>query len=148
MKFRATIEATGGKTTGVEMSPDVVAELGGGKRPPVRVTINGHTYRTSVGVMGGRQLLPVSAEVRAAAGVAAGDDVDVVLELDDAPRELALPPELVAALDADTRAFFDTLSHSRKQRFVLPIAQAKTAPTRQRRLDKAVTALKNRRKEP
>jgi hypothetical protein len=148
MRFRTTIQATGKNTTAIEMSQDDVEKLGGGKRPPVQVTVNGHTYRTSVGVMGGRYLVSVSSEVRSAAGVAAGDDVEVVLELDTAPRELDLPPEFVAALDAETREFFETLSHSRKQRFVLPIAQAKTPETRQRRLEKAVTALKDRKKEP
>ncbi len=74
--------------------------------------------------------------------------MEVVLELDNAPRELDLPPEFTAALDTDTRDFFDTLSYSRKQRFVLPITQAKTPETRQRRLDKAVAALKDRKKEP
>jgi hypothetical protein len=148
MNFRTTIQSTGKNTTAIELTAARVAELGSGKRPPVTVTINGHTYRTSVGVMGGRNLVPISSEVRAAAGVAAGDEVDVVLELDTAPRELELPPEFVAALDADTRAFFDSLSYSRQQRFVLPITQAKTPETRQRRLDKAVTALRDRRKEP
>lgn len=148
MKFRATVEATGKNTTGIEMSPDRVESLGSGKRPKVKVTINGHTYRTSVGAMAGRYLVPVSSDARTAAGVAAGDEVEVELEVDTAPRELDLPPDLVAALDADTRQFFDSLSYSRKQRFVLPIEQAKTPETRQRRLDKAVTALRNRKNEP
>lgn len=148
MEFRTTIQATGRNTTAIELSEDQLAELGGGRRQPVRVTVAGHTYRTSVGVMGGRILVSVSSEVRAAAGVAAGDEVDVVLEPDTAPRELDLPAEFVAALDAPTREFFDSLSYSRRQRFVLPIEQAKTPETRQRRLDKAVTALQARRKEP
>lgn len=148
MKFHTTIQATGKNTTAIELSTAQLDELAGGKRPPVRVTLNGYTYRTSVGTMGGRHLVSVSNEVRTNANVAAGDEVDVILEVDTTPRELVLPAEFVAALDPDTRAFFDDLSFSRKQRFVLPITQAKTPETRQRRLDKAVDALKNRKKEP
>lgn len=148
MEFRTTIQATGKNTAGIELTETQLTELGGGKRPPVRVTLNGYSYHTSVGVMGGRYLVPVSSEVRANAGVAAGDEVDVVLEVDTSPRELDLPADFVAALDPDTREFFEGLSYSRKQRFVLPITQAKAPETRQRRLDKAVDALKNRKKEP
>ena len=148
MKFQATIESAGKAATGIEVPADLVAALGKGKRPPVRVTINGYTFRTTIGVMGGRQLIPVSSKVRTAAGIAAGDHVHVALELDTSPRELDIPADFAAAMDADTRQFFDTLSYSRKQRFVLPIAEAKTPQTRQRRLDKAITALRNRQSEP
>jgi uncharacterized protein YdeI (YjbR/CyaY-like superfamily) len=93
--------------------------------------------------MGGQFLLPVSAEVREGAGVAAGDEVDVELELDTAPRELTLPDDLVAALDqdAEARKFFDGLSYSNKCRITIPIEQAKAADTRQRRIEKAVAML-------
>ncbi|GAA3520684.1 YdeI/OmpD-associated family protein [Actinocatenispora rupis] len=148
MKFTATVEASGKTATGIEVPADVVEELGAGKRPPVRVTINGYTYRTSIGVMGGRCLIPVSADVRKAAGVAAGDELDVDLELDTAPRVLAVPADLAQAMDPDTRRFFDSLSYSRRQRFVLPIEQAKTPETRQRRIDKALTALRAGKSEP
>lgn len=148
MRFQAKIQLTGKTTTGIEIPADLVAALGSGKRPPVRVTINGYTYRTTIGVMAGRYLISVSSDVRAAARVAAGDDVDVALELDSSPRELDIPSDLAAAMDPDTRQFFDTLSYSRKQRFVLPIAQAKAPGTRQRRLDKSIAALRNRKTEP
>lgn len=148
MKFSATIQLARKTATGIEVPADVITALGGGKRPAVKVTINGYTYRTTVGVMGGRYLLSVSSDVRAAAGVAAGDHVEVTLEPDTEPRELDIPPDLAAALDPETRQFFDSLSRSRRQRFVLPIEQAKTPQTRQRRLDQAITALRDRKTEP
>jgi len=104
------------------------------------VTINGHTYRSSVGSMGGRFLIPVSAQVRAAAGVSAGDEVDVELQLDTAPRNVTVPPDLAAALDADpaARRAFDAMPYSHQQRYVLSVEDAKTETTRQRRIERAV----------
>jgi uncharacterized protein YdeI (YjbR/CyaY-like superfamily) len=112
----------------------------------VTVTVNGHTYRSTIGSMGGRSMLPLSAENRAAAGVAAGDRVEVDVELDTQPRELAVPDDLAAALAAEpeAKAFFDGLSFSKQQRLVLPIEQAKAAETRQRRVDKALETLRAR----
>ncbi|MGW4246277.1 DUF1905 domain-containing protein [Nocardia sp. NPDC004722] len=142
MKFHATIEATGKTTTGIEIPADLVTALGAGRRPPVAATINDHTYRTTIGVMGGRHLLSVSAAVRTAAGVAAGDRVEVDLVLDTAPRTVELPADLAAALDETARAAFDRLSPSRQQQLVTPIEQAKTPQTRQRRIDKAASELR------
>jgi hypothetical protein len=124
--------------------PDVLESLGAGKRPAVRVTINGHTYRTTVGSVDGQAMLPVSAEVRQGAGVAAGDEVEVEIELDTAPREVTVPPDFAAALDQDpaARRFFDGLSYSNKRRFTLPIEEAKSAETRERRIAKAVSQLR------
>ncbi len=143
MKFRATLELGGKTATGFRVPAEVVEALGSGKRPPVRVTINGHTYRNTVAVYGGGFMLGVSAENRAAAGVAAGDEIEVDIELDTAPREVTVPADFAAALDhdADARHFFDGLSYSHKLRHVLAIEQAKTAETRQRRIDKAVSDL-------
>src|SRR3954453_18515040 len=109
MKFRTTVLLGGTTATGLPVPPEVVEALGAGKRPPVRVTIGAHTYRSTVAVMGGRNLLGVSAENRAAAGVSAGDELDVHLELDTEPREVAVPPALAAALagDAAARTFFE-----------------------------------------
>jgi hypothetical protein len=122
---------------------EVVAALGSSKRPPVRATVNDHTYRSTVARMGGRFMLPVSAENRALAGVAAGDQVTVELEVDDAPREVVVPPDLAAALAGSDGAsrFFATLSFSQRQWFVLGIEEAKTPETRQRRIDKAIARL-------
>jgi antitoxin component of MazEF toxin-antitoxin module len=144
MKFRTTIELGGKTATGMRVPPEVVEALGSGKRPAVRVTIGQHAYRSTVAVMGGAFMLPVSAEVRQAAGVAAGDDVEVELELDTAPREVDVPADFAAALDADAEArrFFDGLSYSNRRRFVLGIEDAKTPETRQRRIDGAVAKLR------
>jgi hypothetical protein len=142
--FRATIELNGRTATGISVPPDVVAGLGAGKKPPVRVTIARHTYRTTIAPRGERYLIPVSAENRGAAGVAAGDEVDVEIALDTEPRVLAVPDDLAQALDREpaARARFDALSYSAKQRHVLPIAQAKTPETRARRVAKALDALR------
>ncbi len=141
MKFRGTLTLAGKTATGIEVPAHVVAGLGSGKKPAVTVTLNGgYSYRSSVGSMGGAFMLPVSAEHRKGAGVVAGDDVDVRLELDTTPREVAVPVDLSAALDANpaARAFFDGLSYSNKQRHVLAIDGAKTLETRTRRVAKAV----------
>ena len=104
MKFRATAELGGKTATGIEVPEDVVAALGSGNRPPVTVTIGGHTYRTTVAWMGGRFLIGLSAENRTAAGVAAGDEVDVEIELDAEPREVEVPADLAEALAQDDAA--------------------------------------------
>jgi hypothetical protein len=140
LRFRTRIQQDGKTATGIRVPEDVVGALGAGKRPPVRVTINGHTYPGTVAVMGGAFMVGLSAANRAAAGVAGGDAVDVDLERDTALREVALAADLAAALnkDAQARQFFDDLSYSNKQRHVLAIAGAKTADTRERRIAKAV----------
>jgi Domain of unknown function (DUF1905)/Bacteriocin-protection, YdeI or OmpD-Associated len=144
MKFRATLEQHGKSATGIEVPAEVVTALGGGKRPPVTVTLRGHSYRTSVGSMGGRSLLPVSAQVRADAGVAAGEELDVEIELDTAPRTVDVPPDLASALAGDdaARAAFAKLAYSHQLRHVQAIEGAKAAQTRQRRIDKAVADLR------
>lgn len=141
--FRATIELRGKTACGISVPPEVVEALGHGKRPPVTVTIRGYTYRSTVAAYTGEFLIGVSAENRAAAGVAAGDVVDVELDLDTAPRVLEVPADLDAALNADlvARAFFDGLSYSNRSRFTLSVADAKTPETRQRRIDKAIALL-------
>ena len=144
MRFRATIQLGGKTATGIEVPPEVVASLGPSKRPPVLVTINGYSYRSTVAPLGGVFMLPVSAEVREHAGVAAGAEVDIDIERDTEPREVVVPPDFAAALDGDAaaRRFFDGLSYSNKRRFVLSIEDAKTAETRQKRIIKAVSMLR------
>lgn len=146
MKFEATVELGGKTATGVEVPADVVTALGQGKRPPVTVTINGHTYRSTIAVMGGRSMLGVSAENREQAGVSAGDVVTVDVELDTAPREVEVPADLAAALAADpaAREHFESISRSKKRQLVDPIGQARTAETRARRVAKAVDVLSSR----
>lgn len=143
MEFRTTVLLGGKTATGLPVPDDVVEALGAGKKPAVTVTLGGHTYRTTVASRGGQFLVPLSAENREQAGVAAGDDVEVEIALDTAPRELEIPADLATALAADPAALarFESLSHSGKQRYVLPIGQAKTAETRQRRIAKVVTDL-------
>jgi len=144
MKFRAILQLGGKTATGIHVPDDVVASLGSSKRPAVHVTLNGYSYRSTVAVMGGRFMLPVSADVREHAGVTAGDEVDVEIDLDTAPREVTVPPDVRDALDRETDAgrFFDGLSYSNKRRIVLSIEDAKTAETRQRRIATAVSLLR------
>jgi hypothetical protein len=148
MRFRATIQLAGKTATGIEIPPEVVASLGAGKKPPVRVTIRGHTYRSTVAVRGERYLVGVSAENRQKAGVSAGDEVDVDIELDAEPREVTVSRDFADALAADAAAarFFDGLSYSQKSWYVLPVEQAKKADTRQRRVEKAMAMLREGRK--
>lgn len=143
MRVRTVIELNGKTATGMRVPAEVVEGLGSSKRPPVRVTINGYTYRSTVAPMGGAYMLPVSAEVRAGAGVAAGDEVEAEIELDNAPREVTLPPDFAAALDAapEARRFFDGLSYSNKRALVTAIEAAKAPETRQRRIAKTVASL-------
>src|SRR5713226_8439218 len=101
MKFRAVILLGGKTATGIEVPPEVVASMGTSKKPPVRVTIKGYTYRSTVAVLGGKFMVGVSEEVRNNAGVAAGDNVDVDMQLDTVPREVILPDDFKRALDRD-----------------------------------------------
>ncbi len=148
MRFRTTLQLAGKTATGIEVPREVVEGLGAGKKPPVRVTIRGHTIRTTVASRGDRYLVGVSAENRAAAGVAAGDELDVDIELDAEPREIEVPPALAAELagDAKAREFFDALTHSQKRWYVEPIDQAKKDQTRERRIAKAMAMLREGRK--
>ncbi len=145
MNFQAILQLHGKTATGFEVPAKVVAALGTSKKPAVTVTIGGHTYRSSIAFMGGKFMLGVSAENRQAAGVKAGDKVDVNIEIDNAPREVTVPPDLMKALDADTKAknFFNSLSYSNKLRHVLSIEQAKTEETRHRRIEKIVAMLRD-----
>ena len=143
MRFRTTILQAGKTATGIQIPDEIVAKLGAGKRPPVKVTIKGHTYRSTVAPMGGVFMVGVSAENREQAGVADGDTVQVDIELDSAPRKVTLPPDFAKALKGDAKAkkTFDALSPSNKKWHVTSIEGAKTAETRQRRIDKSVALL-------
>ena len=145
MRFHASLELHGKTATGIEVPEEVVTALGAGKRPPVRVTIGKHTYRTTVAPMGGTFLIGVSAENRKAAGVAAGDEVDVDIELDTEPREVTVPADFAQALDqyADALRNFEKLSYTHKREHVTAIEGAKTAQTRQRRIAKAMEMLRD-----
>ncbi|MEO8201610.1 MAG: YdeI/OmpD-associated family protein [Gemmatimonadota bacterium] len=142
--FTVVLKSAGKTATGFEVPPAVVARLGTSKKPPVRVTINGHTYRNTVAVMGGKFMIGVSAENREKAGVAAGDRLSITLELDTEPRVVTVPADLTAALSRDSKArlAFEKLSHSRKSGIVLNIEGANTEETRQRRIEKSLATLR------
>ena len=147
MKFRTTILQSGKTATGIVVPDEVVEALASGKRPPITVTIGAYTYRNTIAVMDGVYMVGVSAEHRAGAGVAGGDEVDVEIELDTAPREVSVPDDFSAALDAEpqARATFDGLSYSNKSWHVLQVTGARTDETRQRRIGKAVDMLRESR---
>ena len=144
MKFKATLILTGKTSTGFMVPPRMVEALGAGKRPPVNVTLNGsYSYRNTVSPMGGDYWLGVSAEHRENSGVKAGDEIDVELTLDTAPREIVVPADLAAALakHRTAEAAFDQLSYSHKRQHVLAIEGAKAPETRARRVAKAIEML-------
>ena len=144
MRFRSKVELGGRTATGIPVPDEVVDALGAGRRPAVRVSIGEHTYRSTVGSRGGRFMVPLSAENRQGAGVEAGDEVDVDLELDTEPREVSVPADLAEALgrDDEARRVFDGLPYSHRLRWVLSIEDAKTEQTRQRRVIKAIEGLR------
>lgn len=139
----ATVEPARTNATGIEVPPEVLERLGAGGRPAVTVGLGAFSYRNTVGVMGGRYLLPVSAEVRAASGVAAGDTVQVTLELDTAPRVVQVPADLAEALAAApaAQAAFAALSCSGQRAHVLSVEGAGTAATRTTRIGEVLAAL-------
>jgi antitoxin component of MazEF toxin-antitoxin module len=132
-----------GNNTGIEVPAVIIDELGGGKKPAVVVTIGDFVYRSTVGVMGGKFLIPLSAERRAASGLKGGDAVSVQLERDDSPRKVDVPDDLAAALAAapDAKTFFDGLTFSQQQVHVRSVTDAKTDDTRRRRIEKSVAML-------
>ena len=144
MRFKTTLDSAGKNAAGFRVPPEVVEALGKGKRPPVVVTINGYSYRNTVAVYGDAFLIGVAQEHRAPAGVKPGDEIEVDLVLDTAPREVELPADLAAALDADSeaKAFFEGLSYSNKRRFTLSIEDAKSEETRRRRIEKSISQLR------
>lgn len=142
--FRTALEATGGNNVGIVVPDEVVAAFDRGTRVPVTVTVDdGYTYRTTIASMGGRSLVSFNAETRAATGRGAGDEVEVRLELDDAPRTVEVPPALQAALDAHptAAAAWSALSPSAQRAHATSVVSAKTEETRDRRVTKVVGSL-------
>ena len=144
MKFRTTIMQGGGTATGIHVPDEVVAALGPSRKPAVSVTLNGYTYRNTIAAMGGRFMVGVSADVREKSGVKGGDDLEVEIVLDTAPRVLEVPADFAAALAAEpaAHAAFDKLSYSNKRRHTMPIEAAKAPQTRARRIAASVASLK------
>jgi len=139
LSFDTTLHAVG-NNTGIVVPPDLIEKLDAGKRPAVIVTVNGYEYRNTVGVMGGKHMISVSAAVRKATGLTGGDPINVSLTVAEGPRSLEVPTDFAAAMKkrAGTRPFFDKLSNSLQRYHIDNINGAKTAETRQRRIDKAV----------
>ena len=146
MRFESRVELGGKTATGIPIPDEVVASLGESKRPAVTITLNGHTYRTTAVRMGGRFLVPLSAENREAAGVAAGDDVAVDIALDTSPREVELPADLASAMDGAARTAYDGLSYTHRKEWVRWVEEAKKPETRATRIEKTVTGLREGRK--
>lgn len=144
MRFTTTLRLEGKTATGIQVPSEVVQALAQGKRPPVRVTIGTYTYRSTIAAFGDIYMLPVAAEHRTAAGIQAGDEIDVDLELDTAPREVTPPADFAAALGAEpvAQATFDGLSNSNRKWHVLNIEGAKSPETRQRRIEKSIAVLR------
>ena len=144
-RFRSRVLLAGKTATGVEVPAKVVEGLGSTKRPLVKVTINRYTYRSAIAPMGGVFMLGISEEVRAGAGVKAGDTIDVDVELDTEKRDVEIPPELRKALarDAAAKRYFESMSYSKKAALVNPIANGKTTETRERNLARAMAALRS-----
>ncbi len=137
--FETTVAASG-NNTGIVVPDEIIEQLATGKRPPVLVNVNGYEYRNTVGVMGGRHMISISAAVRNVTGLKGGDPIRVTLTVVDTPREVDVPADFAAALAADerARAFFEKLSNSMQRYHVDNINAAKSADTRQRRIDKAI----------
>ena len=130
----------------IRVPPQTLRALGEGKRAPVKVTLNGYTYRTTIAVYGGKSYIGVRGEVREAAGVAAGDRLTVGLEYDAQVRTVDLPQVLRVALEADaaTAAAFEKLSYTRQKEFVQWVTGAKRAETQRRRMEQAMAMLRGR----
>lgn len=142
--FTTTVlQEEGMNATGLRVPQEVVAAFGNGKKPKVKVTLNGHTYRSTVAAYGDVYMLPLSQENRKAAGVKAGDSVEVTLELDLEPRTVEVPADLAAALaeKPDAAAAFDALSYSMRKEYVRQVEEAKAQETRSRRIAGIVTKL-------
>ena len=142
--FETTVAARG-NNTGIVVPPELIDQLAAGKRPPVVVDVNGYVYRSTVAVMGGTHMIGISAAIRQATGLKGGDPIRVALTVADTPREVDVPADFGAALaaDADAGAFFETLSNSLQRYHVTTVNDAKTADTRQRRIDKAVALFRD-----
>lgn len=145
MRFETSMRQTG-NNTGIEVPDDVVEALGAGRKPPVVVTVNGFTYRSTIAAMGGKSLIPFSSDKRAATGIGGGDPITVELALDTEPRTVEVPDDLAAALaEAGAADAFASLSVSNRKRHVLAVEGAKAAETRARRVAGVVEALRGAR---
>ena len=125
------------------LSDEQVAALGAGRSPAVRITVGGRTAEGRITRRGEKMLLGLSRERRGQLGVEAGDEVELAITVLAGPPALDLPPELAAALEADTaaRAAFDALAPSHRKELARSVADAKRPETRARRLEAALDRL-------
>jgi Domain of unknown function (DUF1905)/Bacteriocin-protection, YdeI or OmpD-Associated len=146
LKFKTVLLQAGKTATGIEIPAEIIEKLGGGKKPLVKVTINGFTYRSAVAVMGGAFMVGVNAENRETAKVKGGDKIEVNIELDTEERTVEIPTDFLKVLNKDSAAKikFATLSNSKKKALVIPIANGKTEETRNKNIDKAMSILLNK----
>lgn len=144
MKYK-TIIIQSGNNTGIEVPEEIVESLGAGKRPPVVLTLNGYTYRSTIAVMGGKFLIPLSAEHRKNAKVSGGDAVEITIALDTEPRIIELPAELEERMTKNTKAseFYNSLAPSAKKKIVMLVESAKTDETRNKRIEKIMSDLES-----
>jgi hypothetical protein len=144
VSFETTVAASG-NNTGIVVPDEVIDQLAAGKRPPVVVDVNGYEYRNTVAVMGGAYMIGISAAIRKATGLKGGDPISVTLTVADSPREVNVPADFAAALAADEAvgAFFAKLSNSLQRYHIDNVNAAKTAETRQRRIEKAVALFRD-----
>ena len=144
MRFRAEVEPPE-PMRGLEVPEELVEAMGGGKRPRVTITINGHSWTSRVAIMRGRNLIGLSNANRKAAGVVTGDRVEVELELDLEPRVVVEPADFATALDAEplARSAFDRLTDSQKSQHLRLIENAKKPDTRARRIEKMLATLRD-----
>jgi hypothetical protein len=143
LRFNTTILTSGKTATGICIPDDIIEKLGAGKKPPIKVTLNGYTYRSTVAVMGGKFMVGVNADVREAAGVKGGDKLNVEIELDAEERTIEAPAEFQKMLNKNAAAkkIFETLSYSKKKALIIPVVNAKTDETRNRNIEKALNSL-------
>src|SRR5881275_1208536 len=145
LHFESHLEADQGACF-IRVPPETLTALGQRKRAPVKVTLNGYTYRTTIAVYGGKSYIGVRREVREAAGVTAGNPLTVGLEYDAEIRAVDLPQALRRALEADAAAAaaFEKLSYTRKKEFIQWVTGAKRADTQRRRMEQALAMLRPR----
>ncbi len=150
MKFHTTLRKFGANNTGIEVPEEVLTALGRGRRVKVVATVNGYTYRTSIAPSMGLILMPFSSEHRKATGLVGGEEIDVDVVPDDAPREVTVPDDLAAALAGAPAAaeFFAGLSFTNQRTYVEWIESAKKAETRDARVLKAVELLREGKSRP
>ena len=142
MQFKAELMQSGKTATGIQVPEETLEALGAGRRPAVTATVNGYSYRTTIGYMDGNPMLSFSAEHRDASGIQAGDAVEVEIALDTAPRTVGVPEDLAAALKAaGATAAYEASAPSMKKEYVRQVESAKAQETRERRIQKIVNTL-------